>query len=466
MKRFGIHYRLLMAGILMISASTLTLGYIGVNITHEFVSERFENRIRFLAKYLALNAELGILIDERPMLKRLAENLLSENDVIRVVIINDHEECLAEVAKGSDERYGTMEWPVILKEDENLDNPFRQQYQPETSRKSLIGKVRIDYSIEGITKLLTTMKIRFIGWSAILALLSVLLFYFISRSLVSPLTRLVHAAREVAEGNLSLRVKPGNLPETSELALSFNAMLDSLEKSGKALEQANREMVKQKTLAEMGKFSMIIAHEIKNPLGIIKSSVDLLKNDVADKENNLMIRYIEDEIRRINRLIEEFLLFSKPAMPNFREVDLNGMLAEGINRFEIQFNGNETRISSDIPETPCYANGDPDLLMRAIGNVLKNAAEANERKGQVTVRVNCTEQKWILEIIDEGDGINPRDSGRIFEPFYTTRAKGTGLGLAYAAQIVANHNGVIKAENRSSSPGAVFTIELPMGRRL
>ena len=315
MKRFGIHYRLLMAGILMISASTLTLGYIGVNITHKFVRERFENRIRFLAKYLALNAELGILIDERPMLKRLAENLLSENDVIRVMIINDQEECLAEVARGSGERYGSLESPVILKENENLDNPFRQQFKSAAPSKTLIGKVRIDYSIEGITKLLTTMKVRFLWWSAILAVLSVMMFYFISRSLVSPLTRLVHAAREVAEGNLSLRVKPGNLPETSELALSFNAMLDSLEKSGKALAQANREMVKQKTLAEMGKFSMIIAHEIKNPLGIIKSSIDLLKNDVADGADNVMIQYIEDEIRRLNRLIEEFLLFSNRPCP-------------------------------------------------------------------------------------------------------------------------------------------------------
>ncbi len=462
MKRFGIHYRLLMAGILMIGASTLTLGYIGVNITHEFVRERFENRIRFLAKYLALNAELGILIDERPMLESLAENLLSEKDVIRVMIMNDQEECLAEVARGSDERFKTLEAPVLLKQNENLENPFRQQFRTDYARKTLIGKVRIDYSIEGITGLLTTMKVRFLWWSGILALLSVLFFYFISRSIVSPLTQLVDAAREVADGNLSLRVRPGSLPETRELALSFNAMLDSLEKSGEALEAANREMVKQKTLAEMGKFSMIIAHEIKNPLGIIKSSIDLLKNDVAQGGDNLMIQYVEDEIRRLNRLIEEFLLFSKPAMPNFREVDLNGMLQEGIPRFEIQLNGCETRISSEVPETPCQAKGDPDLLMRAIGNVLKNAVEANDRKGVVSVAAGCRDGRWVLEIGDQGSGIRPEDLGRIFEPFFTTRSQGTGLGLAYASQVIANHDGSIAAENRSSGSGAVFTIELPL----
>ncbi|WP_373499501.1 PAS domain-containing sensor histidine kinase [Desulfococcus sp.] len=462
MKRYGIHFRLLMAGILLISASTLTLGYIGVNITHEFMQERFENQIRFLAKYLALNAELGILIDERPMLKRLAENLLLEKDVIRVMIINDREECLADVAKGSEARCSTLEAPVILKENENLDNPFRQQFHRKESKETLIGKVRIDYSVEGIAELLTVMKVRFIWWSAILAVFSVLLFYFLSRSIVSPLTRLVGAAREVAAGNMKLRVTPGNLPETSELALSFNAMLDSLERSGRALADANREMVKQKTLAEMGKFSMIIAHEIKNPLGIIKSSVDLLKNDVDQGADNILVQYIEDEIRRLNRLIEEFLLFSKPAMPNFREVDLNAMLAEGISRFEIQLSGDEIGISSDIPGSPCYAGGDPDLLMRAIGNVLKNAVEANRRKGRISVRAACGDRAWVLEILDEGEGIRPPDLGRIFEPFFTTRAQGTGLGLAYAFQVIQNHHGTIRAKNRSTGRGAVFTIELPL----
>ena len=179
-----------------------------------------------------------------------------------------------------------------------------------------------------------------------------------------------------------------------------------------------------------------------------------------------MIQYIEDEISRLNRLIEEFLLFSKPAMPNFREVELNGMIAEAISRFEIQFNGNGITVLSEIPETSCYATGDPDLLMRAIGNVLKNAAEANERKGVVSVKAVCDDQMWILDIMDEGDGISPRDLGRIFEPFYTTRAQGTGLGLAYASQIVANHNGTITAGNRRGGPGAVFTIELPLDKRL
>lgn len=461
MRRYGIHFRLLLAGILVTCASTLTLGYIGVNITHEFMQERFENQIRFLAKYLALNAELGILIDERPMLKRLAENLLSEKDVIRVMIINDREECLADVAKGSEARCSSLEAPVILKENENLDNPFRQQFNRKESRETLIGKVRIDYSVEGIAELLTVMKGRFIWWSAILAVFSVLLFYFLSRSIVSPLTRLVGASREVAGGNLKLRVKPGNLPETSELALSFNAMLDSLEKSGRALEKANREMVKQKTLAEMGKFSMIIAHEIKNPLGIIKSSLDLLKNDVDQGADNILVQYIEDEIRRINRLIEEFLLFSKPAMPHFREVDLNAMLAEGVGRFEIQLSGG-IGISEDIPKAPCYAAADPDLLMRAIGNVLKNAVEANRNQGCVSVRAACRDRAWVLEILDEGEGIRPPDLARIFEPFFTTRAQGTGLGLAYAFQVVQNHHGTIRAENRSTGRGAVFTIELPL----
>jgi signal transduction histidine kinase len=141
------------------------------------------------------------------------------------------------------------------------------------------------------------------------------------------------------------------------------------------------------------------------------------------------------------------------------------MLQEGIHRFEIQLNGSEARISSEIPETPSYANGDPDLLMRAIGNVLKNAVEANDRKGIVAVGVTCRDGKWILAVGDQGKGIQPEDLERIFEPFYTTRSQGTGLGLAYASQVIANHHGSITAENGISGRGAVFTIELPLEER-
>jgi signal transduction histidine kinase len=264
----------------------------------------------------------------------------------------------------------------------------------------------------------------------------------------------------VARGNLDLRVKPGNLPETRELAEAFNAMLDSLQKSNSALEKASQEMVRQKTLAEMGKFSLMIAHEVKNPLGIIKSSLDLLKQDMNLSSENTMVSYMEDEIQRMNRLIEDFLEFARPASPNCRETDMNMLIKECVTRFELQLKGVPASFQLTLPDHSCYLNIDPDLMTRVLSNIIKNALEITSGKGTINIFAETCNNEWRCRITDQGPGISPADLDKIFEPFYTTRAKGTGLGLAFASQVVSGHNGLITAGNLNSG-GACFTITLP-----
>lgn len=460
MKKLGIHFRLLLAAFLLISATTSALGYIGVNIIHNFVFTRYEERILFLARYLALNAELGILIDERAMLNRLAQNLLSEKDVTSVTILNQRDEALADVSKKVAGPLSVVEVPVSLKEYQDESRAF--QWVPGGGAlENIVGKVRITYSTEGINRLLGTLKSRFILLAALLAAVAVIIFYFISRSLVAPITQVVRAAREVAQGNLNLRTTPGNLPETRELVLAFNAMLDSIDHSRKMLEEANQKMIRQKTLAEMGKFSMMIAHEFKNPLSIIKSSLDILKKDIAQPSDNMMVAYIEDEIKRLNRLIEDFLLFSRPAMPTFRLVEVNAMLTECLARFQLQMSDRRVEIQADILDEACHLNADPDLLVRAVNNVLKNAFEANGEDGTLKIRSSRAGNCWCLEVKDRGEGIPSDNLLKIFDPFFTTRSKGTGLGLAYVSQVVKTHGGTIAAANRKGG-GASFRIELPI----
>ncbi|GBC60198.1 two-component sensor histidine kinase [Desulfonema ishimotonii] len=460
MRRLGIHVRLLLAALALISATTSALGYMGINIAHQFVQSRFEKRIQFLARYLALNSELGILIGQKGMLTGLAENLLAEKDVVKVVILGEADEVLADVSKENSGQTSVVERPVRLKRARGF--PWHTTAKPENQ---VIGKVRIYYSTEDINRLLSIMKERFLWLSMGLAALCMLMFYFISRSLVAPVSRLADATRQVADGDLSLRVEPGSLPETRELALAFNAMLDSLARSRRALEAAHLKMLRQETLAQMGKFSMMIAHEVKNPLGIIKSSLDILKADIPAPEENTMVLYIEDEIRRLNRLIEDFLSFARPAVPSFRNTDMNAMLRDHVERFELQLNGLPVEIMSHIPQSPCYAEADPDLLMRVVGNVLKNAVEANGQRGTVKLKAACRNGTWAVEIADQGPGIETAHIEKVFEPFFTTRAKGTGLGLAFVYQVISAHAGRIRAENLPEG-GARFSIELPVNRTI
>jgi signal transduction histidine kinase len=330
-----------------------------------------------------------------------------------------------------------------------------------------IGTVRIAYSTAGIDKLLSRMKYQFVWLAALLTVFSLLFFSIIARSLVAPLTRLVETIRNVTGGEWTARVTPGNLPETRELSIAFNAMLDSLERSRTALEKADREVFQKRTLAELGKFSLMVAHEVKNPLGIIKSSLDMLVQEESPESRELLTAYMNDEIRRLNRLIEDFLQFARPAAPNFRSVDINAVLSDCLDRFEIRRDEPRVRIRRVIPESSCRIIADPDLLVRAFGNILKNAVEAGGEGGEVDieaeVRSEGNDRFWCLAIRDRGEGIDPENLERIFEPFFTTRSKGTGLGLAFTAQIVHSHGGEITAENRKNG-GAVFRVHLPVGR--
>ena len=443
-KNIGIHARVLSGAIILISAATLTLSYLGVNIINQFVTQRFDQRINFMTQYLALNSELGILIDEQNLLQGLAYNMLNEDDIAGVEIQDNTGRILVKESKKIKGPFAGVEKKVFLSETES-NGDWMRSITGDTD-PGFIGLVRVKYSIRGIEDLVLQMKKRFVYIALALTLLSGIIFYFISRSLVAPVISLAETARKVSMGNRSIRAASGNTPEIARLANAFNDMLDSLAAGRRTLVQAHEKMIRQETLAEVGKFSMMIAHEVKNPLAIIKSSLEMLKADFNMPEDNILLTYAEEEIVRLNKLIESFLMFARPAKLKFAQVDLNRMMEQIIMGFEIQYDSDDIQLNYDIPEPVFEAEADFDLLSRGISNIIKNACEANHKKGIVDIRVEERQNKWQLWIKDQGPGIPLEDRGKIFEPFFTTKATGTGLGLAFADQVVKAHGGSIIIE--------------------
>jgi signal transduction histidine kinase len=174
-----------------------------------------------------------------------------------------------------------------------------------------------------------------------------------------------------------------------------------------------------------------------------------------------MVFYMEDEIRRLNQLIEDFLLFARPIKPTFRSVDLKAMLLSMVERFEIQQSKAPGQIKLAVSSDLMDAKADRDLLTRALSNIIKNAYDAVGDSGWIEIRSFCRDNIWVVEVIDNGNGIEPYHLKKIFEPFFTTRSKGTGLGLAFAAQVVKMHGGDITAENREGG-GSIFRVKLPV----
>jgi signal transduction histidine kinase len=449
--------RLLLAVLALLGTTTITLGIVGAQLGETFLRTRFEDRMAFLARYLALNSELGILLGDQKMLNRLAENLLSERDVAMVLIEDAHGDVEVQVGARPDSQTGEAVAEVRL----------RQQEEEQTlwglgPDNQLLGKVHVVYSTSGINELLTRLRTRYTIAALALAAIGLLVFTFFARALAAPLKALVGAARRVAQGELDLRVTGGSMPETRELAEAFNHMLASLSESRKALEETYQEMMQQKALAEVGHFAFTVAHEVKNPLGIIKGALDILRKPEVDAETrSTMMLYVEDEVMRLNRLIQDFLDFSKPRSPRFRKVEFNSLLADVVERMKLEWDGKGVRINAEWSGQKCFGQADEDMFSQTMLNIIKNACEACDESGQVWIRTESSpDGNWIAEVADNGGGMDNEARDKALQPFFTTKAQGSGLGLAIAYRVIQAHGG--EMHFRENHPrGTVFELRLP-----
>ena len=283
-----------------------------------------------------------------------------------------------------------------------------------------------------------------------------------SRSLVAPLKALVDAAERVARGELDVKVRGGGIPEIARLADAFNNMLTALARSRSALEETYQEMIQQKAMADVGQFAFTVAHEIKNPLGIIKGALDVVKKpEIEHNTRETMIRYMEEEILRLDRIIQDFLNFSKPRKPVFRDVDLVSMVEALVEKNRIDWEVRGVSLHMESSSSSCNVLADEDYLAQALLNIVLNACEACGDHGDVWIRVACSENEWSVEVEDTGTGMDEDELQRITEPFFTTKSSGTGLGMALVDRVVKLHGGDILF-SRNVFGGLTVRITAPM----
>lgn len=217
-------------------------------------------------------------------------------------------------------------------------------------------------------------------------------------------------------------------------------------------------------LAAMGMLAVGIAHEVRNPLGAIKTSAQFLKarfstEDLGQKFTNLIIR----EVERLDQLIERLLDFTRPAERDFQYENVNELLESVAALAELKVNDQRLKIvkyyESDIPRFFV----DAKRLQQAFLNIMLNAIDAMPNGGRLTIKSSYEqESRWIkIEFSDTGEGIPPEKMDKIFNPFFTTKQHGTGLGLAIVDQIIIEHNGTIGVQSKVGE-GATFIILLPV----
>lgn len=267
-----------------------------------------------------------------------------------------------------------------------------------------------------------------------------------------------------AVGFLTHQLASANRAEARKL----QQVADDLAAANRSLAEAEAQVRRADRLAALGQLTAGLAHELRNPLGTIRTSAEMLKRSVAG-ENEVareMAGYIAEEVDRTNSLITRFLEFARPQPLRLEASDLHGMLDRAIARFEKESDRGGVSVfknySPDVPPVKL----DAELLERVVVNLLSNAAQASAPGGVVTVKTRLAaaggNSAVEISVIDRGAGIEPRQLENIFNPFFTTKAGGVGLGLPVCSKIVSEHGGEIAVES-SLGEGSVFRVYLPVG---
>jgi len=216
-------------------------------------------------------------------------------------------------------------------------------------------------------------------------------------------------------------------------------------------------------LADLGRLAAGLAHELRNPLASMTGSIELLRGGAAlGEEDRRLMDIVLREAARLDELVARFLEYSRPAPPRRTQADLARIAGETLEVFAHDPAAARVRVASRLE--PATAWCDADQLRQVIWNLLVNAAQAAGRDGEPgAVRVRCAGEPsgWArLEVEDDGPGIAPEDLGQIFTPFFTTKARGSGLGLATVQRVVDAHGGTVAVASEPGR-GARFTVRLP-----
>lgn len=275
-----------------------------------------------------------------------------------------------------------------------------------------------------------------------------------------PVVSLAEAARRVAAGDLGAKVEVESSDELGELAASFNRMTEDLVAQKDRTLQAER-------VAAWRELARRLAHELKNPLFPLQVTVENLVR-AKQKSPEMFEEVFREgtatlltEINQLKTIIGRFSEFSKMPQPERQPTQVNDVVRSVLRVFQAQLQEKgQIAVHTELAENLPNISADPDLLHRALQNLVLNAIDAMPRGGELTIRT-ATLGDWIeISVSDTGSGLTPEECERLFTPYYTTKQHGTGLGLAIVQSVVSDHGGKISVES-TKEKGATFRIELP-----
>lgn len=287
----------------------------------------------------------------------------------------------------------------------------------------------------------------------------------LSRQYTRPIEKVVNAAMRVAAGDLNQQLRVESKDEIGKLSESFNFMVTKL-REARTLEERLREA---EHLSGLGQLSRHMAHEIRNPLNFISLSIDHIgeKYRPDDKEKTekfgSLISGIRQEITRLDKLVNDFLDYSRPLSLNRRMVNVKVLLDDIIDLIWARADVEGIKIIKDY-DSPVELYLDPDLFKTCVLNVVTNsfhAMAASEEEKILSIKASADEHVFVLTISDRGEGVTLENLPKIFEPFFSTKEAGLGLGLPLTRRVIEEHGGRVDFESEPGK-GSEMTFTVPL----
>jgi signal transduction histidine kinase len=374
---------------------------------------------------------------------------------------------------------------------------------------------RKNYVESAIASAVTTIVVT----SIVIFIMSLVLGLFISRSISNPISKLKDTAIEIGKGDLSKRAQVVSKDEVGVLAVSFNQMTDEIQKRNEGLQTMNEELqstneelessneelrstteeletsneelqstteeleasneelrtaneereqtqeklIQQEKLAAVGQLASGVGHELRNPLGVIKNAAYYIKTKVGTGDDKLAkhLAIMEREINNSNRIISDLLGFSRTRLPSISPSDVNEIVENAMEVVEIPENVLLVKeFDTSLPKVMV----DPDQMHQVFVNLGLNAVQAMTDGGQLKVKIRLAGDYVEVEFSDTGCGIPQENLKKLFDPFFSTKARGVGLGLAVTHGIIERNKCKIEVKSKVSE-GTVFTVKLPVEKQ-
>lgn len=391
---------------------------------------------------------------------------INTNEVKEISIISNTDEIIAstnpsevgeEVTPGSKKRIIKAELGEPLSKEGKVYNVIL----PVVTDNKHYGYIHLTINAEGISKKLKHNAMKRIAATSLVFGGGIALAIMLSLMYTKPIHNVVNAARSVAAGDLTVTLSTDRKDEIGELTKSFNFMVQKL-KDRRSLEKKLREAERFSTTAQMAKN---IAHEIRNPLNFISLSVDHFKKKYApymtsEKESfESLITSMKQEIQRLNKLVGDFLEYGKPLRLNFQKVDITRLIDEVIAIVSAKTEKDGIKICHEGNDA-AEITVDPELIKTCIFNIFLNAFQAMPAGGTLTITKTVSDKMVSIIFEDTGVGISKENLNKVFDPLYSTKSNGLGIGLAMTKMVIEEHGGNIYFQSEEEI-GSTVIITVP-----